>query len=283
MQAFKKRNEDVRRKVATLTEAPATVDFAQYRSVLKNQAVVNEIEASFKAFKPVTYDVSKTLDAITKFEAAAIKNAEETKGVVDAELKALNATLDNIAGARPFDELTVDELAAAEPSIDKRTTDMVTKGRWMVPGYKVRFIRGVRGCRGANMRCRRNSVIFLCCNRLNAKHWRYGGADVRALCKSEGDVRTINFLLMKMSGQGLVMRCVVTRKLYQNILLGHRVLCSLFCKNHVHCSCPPALHHRSCWKPRYCIGNHISHVTGHRGGRGHTERNVTDHLEGVQK
>lgn len=36
-----------------------------------------------------------------------MKNAEETKGKVDLELKDLEKTLKNIEEARPFDELTV--------------------------------------------------------------------------------------------------------------------------------------------------------------------------------
>ena len=31
-----------------------------------------------------------------------------------------------------------DEVAAAEPSIDEKTSKLVSKGRWSVPGYKVR-------------------------------------------------------------------------------------------------------------------------------------------------
>lgn len=31
-----------------------------------------------------------------------------------------------------------DEVAAAEKSIDEKTTQLIAKGRWMVPGYKVR-------------------------------------------------------------------------------------------------------------------------------------------------
>ena len=86
---------------------PQTVDFASYRKQLKNQAVVDEIENHFKAFKPQTYDVGRQLKAIEAFEAQAVKNAEETKGAVEAELKALDKTLDNIESARPFEDLTV--------------------------------------------------------------------------------------------------------------------------------------------------------------------------------
>ena len=107
----------------------------------------------------------------------AVKSAEETKGVVDKELRDLGQALENIEGARPFEELTVvriiffrsfqrssmfsnlfwprvlgkfgrwadqwadyflqDDVAKARPDIDERTSQLVSKGRWMVPGYKV--------------------------------------------------------------------------------------------------------------------------------------------------
>lgn len=122
-----------------LSELPTTVDFAHYRKVLKNQAIVDEIEKRFNAFQPATYDLSRQLKAIEAFEVEAIKNAEATKEKVDLELKDLEKTLKNIEEARPFDQLTVDEVAAAEPSIDEKTAQLVSKGRWSVPGYKVRF------------------------------------------------------------------------------------------------------------------------------------------------
>ncbi|KZF20798.1 putative ATP synthase subunit D, mitochondrial [Xylona heveae TC161] len=139
LQSFKKRNDDARRKVQTLSEQPQTVDFAKYRSLLKNQAVVDEIENHFKSFQPVTYDVSRQIKAIEAFEAQAIKNAEETKGKVDLELQDLDRTLKNIEEARPFEDLTVDEVVAARPDIDERTAQLVSKGRWSVPGYKEKF------------------------------------------------------------------------------------------------------------------------------------------------
>ena len=105
--AFKKRHDDARRKLYLLQQAPQEVEFDTYRSTLKNQGIVNEIEAQFKKFKPVTYDVGKQIKAIEAFETQAIKSAEETKGKVDAELKSLDATLKNIEGARPFEDLTV--------------------------------------------------------------------------------------------------------------------------------------------------------------------------------
>jgi replicative DNA helicase len=107
LQAFKKRNDDARRKVQILSEQPQTVNFDHYRSILKNQAIVDEIEGYFKNYKPATYDVSRQLKAIDAFEAQAVKSAEETKGKVESEIRNLEKTLENIETARPFDELTV--------------------------------------------------------------------------------------------------------------------------------------------------------------------------------
>ena len=107
LNAFKKRNDDARRKVQHLEEQPQSIDFAQYRQVLKNQAVVDQIENHFKNFKPATYDVGRQIKAIEAFETQAVKNAQETKGLVDKELVDLEKTLKNIETARPFEDLTV--------------------------------------------------------------------------------------------------------------------------------------------------------------------------------
>lgn len=75
--------------------------------MLKNTAVVEDIEKHFKSFKPVTYDVERQIKAIDAFEVQAVKSAEETKGLVDKELVDLDKTLRNIEEARPFEDLTV--------------------------------------------------------------------------------------------------------------------------------------------------------------------------------
>ena len=68
---------------------------------------MDEIEGAVKAFKPATYDVGRQLKAIEAFEAQAVRNAQETKGLVDRELADLEKTLKNISEARPFEDLTV--------------------------------------------------------------------------------------------------------------------------------------------------------------------------------
>lgn len=55
-----------------LKEQKTDVDLAHYKSVLKNQSVVNQAEKILKDFKPVTYDVSAHLKAIDAFEAKAV-------------------------------------------------------------------------------------------------------------------------------------------------------------------------------------------------------------------
>merc|ERR1711964_173407 len=127
LQAFKKRNEDARRRVQILSEQPSKVDFAHYKSILKNQAVVDEIEKHFATFKPATYDVGRQIKAIEAFEAQAVKNTEE---------------------ARPFEDLTVDEVAAARPDIDERPPNSFPRDA------------------GLYQATRRNSATFRCCRRL---------------------------------------------------------------------------------------------------------------------
>jgi F-type H+-transporting ATPase subunit d len=72
LQAFRKRNLDAQRIHSQLSAQPTTVDFAHYRSVLKNQAVIDEAEKVLKDFKPVTYDAKKHIGAIEEFEAKAV-------------------------------------------------------------------------------------------------------------------------------------------------------------------------------------------------------------------
>ncbi len=121
----------------TLSEAPQSVDFGHYRGLLRNQGVIDEIEGHFKTFKPATYDVGKQLAAIEQFETVAMRNAEETKQKVEVELRSLEKALGDIEGARPWEETTVDEIAAAAPEIDEYVSRLVKKGRWMPPGYLV--------------------------------------------------------------------------------------------------------------------------------------------------
>lgn len=133
--SFRKRNTDAKDKVNALETQRLTVDFAQYRSVLKNQSIVDEIEKAYKSFKPATYDVASQIKAIEQFESKAVENAQATAKTIDAELSDLQETLQNIEQARPFEDLTVEDVMKARPDIQKNVETMVTKGRWVIPGY----------------------------------------------------------------------------------------------------------------------------------------------------
>jgi precorrin isomerase len=105
--AFRKRNVDAHTKLNHLKTTRTTVDFAYYRSVLKNTKIIDEIERAAKEFKPVTYDVSTVLKGIDEFEAEAVKNAEQTEKKISEQLVDLDQTIKNIDQARKPDELSV--------------------------------------------------------------------------------------------------------------------------------------------------------------------------------
>jgi len=72
LQAFRKRHSEAQRIAGQLNAKPSTVDFAHYRSVLKNKAIVDEAEKILRDFKPVTYDVTTHIKAIETFETKAV-------------------------------------------------------------------------------------------------------------------------------------------------------------------------------------------------------------------
>lgn len=73
LSAFRKRNEEARRVLTDLKEQRTAVDFAHYRKVLKNQAIVDEVEKAFKGFKPTVYDVQAQIKSIEAVEAKAVR------------------------------------------------------------------------------------------------------------------------------------------------------------------------------------------------------------------
>ena len=140
--AFKKRNDDARRKVQVLSEAPQSVDFEAYRAQLNNRAVVDEVEQRVKSFTPKTYDVAKQVKAIEAFEAQAVKNAQDTKGAVDKELSDLQKTLKNIEEARPFDELTTVRSRSSLAGLRIMALLMRTLSRTTSPRLHLTLTRG---------------------------------------------------------------------------------------------------------------------------------------------
>ncbi|GAA6028314.1 hypothetical protein JCM8097_006971 [Rhodosporidiobolus ruineniae] len=139
LNAFRTRAAAARAANAAVKEQKTTVDFEHYRQVLKNKEIVAEGEKLLKGFKAVDYDLQAQLKAIAAFEAKAVTSAQEAATKVDSELGNLNSTLKNIEEARPFDQLTLDDVAKARPEITKTVENMVSKGKWTVPGYTEKF------------------------------------------------------------------------------------------------------------------------------------------------
>lgn len=139
LNAFKKRNDEAKKEHLDLAQQATDVDFDHYRSILSNSKVVDEIERAVRAFKPVTYDVSKSIKTIDIFGEKAVENAKLTEKSALEEIKQLQDTLKDIESARPFDELTVEDVAKARPDLDEKVTYMVKNGKWEVPGYKDKF------------------------------------------------------------------------------------------------------------------------------------------------
>ncbi|KAF9583107.1 ATP synthase d subunit [Lunasporangiospora selenospora] len=137
--AFRKRNEEARRILSDLKEQKTAVDFAQYRKVLKNQAIVDEIEKSFKSFKPTTYDVQTQIKSIEAVEVKALERAKSTASKVESELADLQATLKNIETSRPIEELTVDDVLKSRPEIAEKVDALLAKGKWNTKGYNEKF------------------------------------------------------------------------------------------------------------------------------------------------
>jgi len=139
LQSFRKRHSEAQRLSAQYASQPTTVDIAHYRSLLKNTAVVDEAEKLLNAFKPVTYDVAAHVKAIEAFEDKAVQGARETEREIGTELSDLKETLKNIEDARPFDQLSAEDVGQAHPRIVEAVETMMRKGKFSVPGYKEKF------------------------------------------------------------------------------------------------------------------------------------------------
>lgn len=139
LSSFKKRNDEARHNLLELQQVNQPVDFDYYRSVLKNQQVVDDIQKLYKSYKPVVINSKEQIDIINNFEKHAIENAKETEKLIGKELEALQGTLANIENARPFDQLTVDDIVKANPDIEKKVEQLIKNGKWDVPGYEEKF------------------------------------------------------------------------------------------------------------------------------------------------
>ncbi|KAI5983214.1 ATP synthase d subunit, partial [Pisolithus albus] len=115
---------------------PMMVDFSHYRSV---QAIVDKVEKLFQDFKRVAYDVNTHIKA---FETKVVGGkAQEMAEKIDVELQ---TTLANIEEARPFDDLSCDDVGKAHPWIVEGVETTVKKGKWMLRHEMVTMVAHVQ-------------------------------------------------------------------------------------------------------------------------------------------
>ncbi|KAJ1990733.1 ATP synthase d subunit [Dimargaris cristalligena] len=136
---FRKRFDETQRQLNQLREQKTDVDFAHYRSTLKNKAVVDRLQGALQAQKAVPYDLAGQLKVIGAFEAKAVEKAQATAGQVDANLSDLKAALQNIDTARPVEDITLDDVSKIFPEFEKEVEEAVKKGEWYTPGYDEKF------------------------------------------------------------------------------------------------------------------------------------------------
>ncbi|ORX93264.1 putative ATP7-F1F0-ATPase complex, FO D subunit [Basidiobolus meristosporus CBS 931.73] len=137
--SFRKRYDELKRNVDALKEQKTDIDFAHYRTLLKNKKVVDQAEKAFSTFKPVKYNLDAQLKVISAFEEKAVQKAQFTAKQLDLEVADLKETIKNIEQARPIEDLTVDDVIKAKPEIPAVVEDMIKKGNWTVPGYNEKF------------------------------------------------------------------------------------------------------------------------------------------------
>ncbi|ORY28274.1 hypothetical protein BCR39DRAFT_535232 [Naematelia encephala] len=139
LQAFRGRHTAAVNRNAAIKSSIPELDLSSYKSVLKDQQAVQLAEKVLSEFKPVDYDVTQWNKAVEAFETKAIQAAKETVSKISTEEKNLQDTLSNIKDARPFEDLTIHDVAKARPEVRKATETMVKKGKWTVPGYREKF------------------------------------------------------------------------------------------------------------------------------------------------
>ncbi|KAJ3129562.1 ATP synthase d subunit [Nowakowskiella sp. JEL0407] len=136
---FHRRHQELSKQILELKEQKTSIDFAHYKSILSNKAIVDEAEKALSSFKPASYDLTEQIRIIEEQEVKAVAAAEKTAKKINVEMTELNDLLKNIETARPIEQVTVEDVALAIPELDATVQKMIKRGQWTVPGYYERF------------------------------------------------------------------------------------------------------------------------------------------------
>ncbi|OMJ09280.1 ATP synthase subunit d, mitochondrial [Smittium culicis] len=139
LMAFNKKYQEIDRELSSLREQKLDLDFAHYRKVLKNQQIVSELEAKYKAYKVEKLDTAASLAVLAEFENNAVSAANNYAAELETKLSGLNETIANIVSARPVEDLTTADIVEARPETLTEVQEMVAKGEYDVPGYDAKF------------------------------------------------------------------------------------------------------------------------------------------------
>ncbi|KAJ1499586.1 ATP synthase d subunit [Coelomomyces lativittatus] len=72
LNAFRKRHEELLRMVGELQESRQSIDFQSYRSILKNQKIVDEAESVFKNYVPSAFPLEAQFKVIQAFQTISV-------------------------------------------------------------------------------------------------------------------------------------------------------------------------------------------------------------------
>jgi F-type H+-transporting ATPase subunit d len=138
VQSFRTRHAQLQKTLNELKDSSAEINFDAYK-VLKNQQVVEEAKRALSSQKILKFHSEKQLQEIEKARQAAVSLAKKTEQSIQAEMSELKVLQKDIEEARPIEELTVDDVAKAYPSLDKTVEKMALRGQWRVPGYYEKY------------------------------------------------------------------------------------------------------------------------------------------------
>lgn len=137
--AFRSRHAALQKQVADLKEQLKPISFENYENILKNISVVSSAKQAISTFKAASYPLEEQLKSIEASRVKAVAAAKKTETSISGDLKEMKELLKHIETARPIDQLTVEDVAKAYPSLDATVEKMAKRGQWSVPGYYEKF------------------------------------------------------------------------------------------------------------------------------------------------
>eukprot|EP01135_Chromosphaera_perkinsii_P005583 Nk52_evm2s354 gene=Nk52_evmTU2s354 len=120
---------DLQSKLETLPDKKPEINWAYFKSVISAPGIVERYQKEFDSLN-VPKPENKALANIEKNEAEFKKQGEQARENTMKMIADLEAKLNAIHAERPLDELTVDEVLAANPAWKKEAEEKLKDNRW---------------------------------------------------------------------------------------------------------------------------------------------------------